>query len=76
MWLSFRKRVWGVDLWEEGGGSLSEGEWIGVYVGCEGKVCYGEVRLRDGEWYGGVKGWEFGKGGLSLWGDYGVLWEC
>lgn len=59
--LTFTKTLSRADLSQEGAGSFSEGDCIGLYVACEGNVSYRELTLTDGEWYPRLKRSEFGK---------------
>lgn len=73
--LTFTKTLSRADLSQEGAGSFSEGDCIGLYVACEGNVSYRELTLTDGEWYPRLKRSEFGKGRLTLSAHYPVLPE-
>ena len=70
--LTFTKTLSRADLSQEGAGSFSEGDCIGLYVACEGNVSYRELTLTDGEWYPRLKRSEFEKGRLTLSAHYPV----
>ena len=71
----FTKTLSRADLSQEGAGSFSEGDCIGLYVACEGNISYRELTLTGGEWYPRLKRSEFGKGRLTLSAHYPVLPE-
>lgn len=73
--LTFTKTLSRADLSQEGAGSFSEGDCIGLYVACEGNISYRELTLTGGEWYPRLKRSEFGKGRLTLSAHYPVLPE-
>lgn len=73
--LIFTKTLSRADLSQEGAGSFSEGDCIGLYVACEGNISYRELTLTGGEWYPRLKRSEFGKGRLTLSAHYPVLPE-
>lgn len=73
--LTFTQTLSRADLSQEGAGSFSEGDCIGLYVACEGNISYRELTLTGGEWYPRLKRSEFGKGRLTLSAHYPVLPE-
>lgn len=73
--LTFAKALSRVDLSQEGAGSFTEGDCIGLYVAYEGNISYRELTLTGGEWYPRLKRSEFGKGRLTLSAHYPVLPE-
>lgn len=73
--LTFSKVASRADLSSEGAGNFDEGDRIGLYVDCEGKVSYRELTMMGGEWYPRLKRSEFGKGCLTLSAHYPVLPE-
>lgn len=63
------------DLGEDGSGSFSEGDRIGLYINNGEEIQYRELTLQGGEWLPRMKRQEFGTGSLTLSAHYPIVSE-